>query len=146
MAEERTGTDESPSIFWDDLARDLQDPEFLREYVAETIRISATDNIVNALDEARQASGLSKAELARAIRAEPAVIRRLFSARGVNPTLGTLAEVAAALGMRLTLEPMSPPERDVLTEPLLRGGTVDSAHLAKQLARLRQPESHAGAH
>ncbi len=28
--------DAEPSLFWDDLARDLEDPRFLREYVAES--------------------------------------------------------------------------------------------------------------
>ena len=94
------------SIFWDDLASDLQDPESLREYVAESMRIATIDRIVNELDVARAAAGLSKADLARAISAEPAAVRRLFSSSHVNPTLGTLAEVAAALGMRVVLEPL----------------------------------------
>ncbi len=89
------------SQFWEDLARDLEDPQFLREYVVESIRIATIDRVVNGLDQARQAAGLSKAALARAISSEPAVVRRLFSAGHVNPTLGTLAEVAAALGMRI---------------------------------------------
>ena len=124
-------------VFWDDLARDLQDPEFLREYVVESVRIATIDSVVNALDDAREAAGLSKAELARAISAEPAVIRRLFSATGVNPTLGTLAEVAAALGMRVTLEPLPAPERKSLTEPLLEGRAADTKQLAKHLSKLR---------
>jgi transcriptional regulator with XRE-family HTH domain len=123
--------------FWEDLARDLQDPEFLREYVVESVRIATIDSVVNALDDAREAAGLSKAELARAISAEPAVIRRLFSATGVNPTLGTLAEVAAALGMRVTLEPLPAPERKSLTEPLLEGHAADTKQLAKHLSKLR---------
>src|ERR1019366_8775615 len=98
--------DAERSVFWDDLARDLKDPQFLRDYVTESIRIATIDRIVNELDEAREAAGLSKAELARAISTEPATVRRLFSAGHVNPTLGTLAEVAAALGMRLILEPL----------------------------------------
>ena len=35
---------------------------------------------------------------------EPATVRRLFSAGHVNPTLGTLTEVAAALGMHGVLD------------------------------------------
>jgi ribosome-binding protein aMBF1 (putative translation factor) len=93
-------------MFWDDLARDVEDPQFLREYVTQSIRIATIDRIVNELDAAREAAGLSKAELARAINSEPATVRRLFSAGHVNPTLGTLAEVAAALGMRVVLEPL----------------------------------------
>jgi len=123
--------------FWADLARDLEDPEFLRDYVVESMRIATIDSVVNALDEAREAAGLSKAELARAISAEPAVIRRLFSASGVNPTLGTLAEVAAALGMRVTLEPLPAQERQSVTEPLLEGRTADTKRLAKHLSQLR---------
>jgi hypothetical protein len=36
----------------------------------------------------------------------------------VNPTLGTIAEVAAALGMKVTLTPMSADERARITEPM----------------------------
>jgi ribosome-binding protein aMBF1 (putative translation factor) len=91
--------------FCDDLARDLEDPEFLREYIVESMRIATVDAVVTELDEAREAAGLSKADLAHAIQVEPATIRRLFAAERPNTTLGTLAEVAAALGMRVTLEP-----------------------------------------
>ena len=110
----------------------------MREYVIETVRIATIDAVVNALDDAREAAGLSKAGLARAISAEPAVVRRLFSASGVNPTLGTLAEVAAALGMRVTLEPLPTPERKTLTEPLLEGRAADTKQLAKHLSQLRR--------
>lgn len=91
-------------VFWDDLVRDLEDPTFARQYAIESARIATIDAVVNFLDEARQAEGLSKADLARAVGSEPAVIRRLFGSGRVNPTLGTLAEVAAALGLRITLE------------------------------------------
>jgi ribosome-binding protein aMBF1 (putative translation factor) len=46
---------------------DLEDPEFLREYVIESMRIATIDKVVNAIDDARKGAGLSKAELARAI-------------------------------------------------------------------------------
>jgi hypothetical protein len=46
------------------------------------VRIATVDTIMNALDDARHAEGLSKAELARAIGAEPAAVRRLFAAGG----------------------------------------------------------------
>jgi len=128
----------TPRTFWDDLAQDLQDPEFLRDYVRESIRIATIDQLVNALDEAREAAHLSKAELARAISAEPAVVRRLFSAGHVNPTLGTLAEVAAALGMRVTLEPLRPEERKQVTQPLLEGRSADPKVLAKHVTAMRQ--------
>jgi transcriptional regulator with XRE-family HTH domain len=128
----------TPSQFWDDLAKDLEDPEFLREYVRESVRIATIDDLVNELDEAREAAGLTKAELARAISAEPAVVRRLFSAGHVNPTVGTLTAVAAALGMRLTLEPLPEPEREQITRPLMEGRTADPEALAKHASEMRE--------
>lgn len=105
-------SDQQPGAFWDDLAHDLQDPAFARQYAIESARIATIDAVVNALDEAREAEGLSKADVARAVGSDPAVIRRLFGSGPVNPTLGTLAEVAAALGLRITVEKLpagSPP-------------------------------------
>jgi transcriptional regulator with XRE-family HTH domain len=128
----------TPSQFWDDLAQDLEDPEFLREYVRESVRIATIDELVNELDEAREAAGLTQAELARAIGAEPAVVRRLFSAGHVNPTVGTLAAVAAAPGMRVTLEPLPEPEREQITRPLMEGRTADPGALAKHASEMRE--------
>ena len=130
----------STSAFWDDLARDLEDPEFLREYVVDSIRIATIDSVINALDEAREAAGLSKAELARAIQAEPATIRRLFSSDQANPTLGTLAEVGATLGFRVTLEPLPESERRYVTRPLLEGRAADTRKLALHLKK-RLPQT-----
>lgn len=125
------------SAFWDDLARDLEDSEFRREYVAESIRIATIDSVINAIDDAREAEGLSKADLARALHAEPATIRRLFSSGSANPTLGTLAEVAAVMGLRITVEPLSKAELSHVTDPL-RGRQVSGTKgLAKGLHRLR---------
>jgi transcriptional regulator with XRE-family HTH domain len=127
------------SQFWKDLAKDLEDPEFLRDYVRESVRIATIDQLVNALDEARVAAGLSKAELARAISAEPATVRRLFSAGHVNPTLGTLAEVAAALGMRVALEPLGAAEQKQVTKPLLEGRGANNVELARYVSGMRNP-------
>lgn len=129
------------TAFWEDLNRDLQDPEFLREYVVESMRISTIDAVVNAIDEAREAAGLSKAELARAIQKEPATIRRLLSSESSNPTLGTLAEVAAALGLRITVEPIPRAERGLITKPLLEGRAADPMALAEHLDTLRTPRT-----
>jgi transcriptional regulator with XRE-family HTH domain len=131
------------SASWDDLARDLEDPDFLRDYMVESVRIATIDRVVNALDDAREAAGLSKAELARAIGAEPATIRRLFASGYSNPTLGTLAEVAAALGMRVTLEKLPPAARRQVTTALLDGRTADTRALAEHLSTLRRKEAPA---
>ena len=129
------------STFWDDLAKDLDDPEFLREYVVESMRIATIDSVVNAIEDAREAAGLSKAELARAIQKEPATIRRLLSSENSNPTLGTLAEVAAALGLRITVEPIPNAEQGPITRPLLEGRAADPQKLARHLDKLRIPKS-----
>lgn len=36
-----------PTGFWDDLAEDLRDPEFLRAYIAESQRVAEIDESVN---------------------------------------------------------------------------------------------------
>lgn len=123
------------------MVNDLENPDFLKDYLLETIRITTIDSVVNSLDEARVAAGLSKASLARAINSDPATMRRLFSGQASNPTLGTLAEVATALGMKVTLEPLPNADRSTLTEPLMGGKSVDVAGLATYLERLRTSPS-----
>lgn len=112
------------SAFWDDHQRDMQDPEYAREFAAESIRTRTIDEVINTLGAALGESGLSKAALARAIGSDPAVVRRLFNADSVNPTLGTLTEIAAALGMKVTLEPMGIAEREAITKPMVAAATV----------------------
>ena len=66
------------------VAEAMRDEEFRREYDAERKKIDQIDTVVRTLDTLRIRAGLSKAELARRIRKNPAVVRRLFSAE-VNP-------------------------------------------------------------
>jgi len=126
------------SEFWDDLAEDLEDPEFLREYIVESVRIATVDSIMNTLLDALNATGLSKTGLAKVLHQQPAAIRRLFSSSHVNPTIGTLAEVAAALGLRITVEPLPAAERKQITESLLEGRTADPRALAEHLSSLTE--------
>lgn len=133
------------SVFWDDLAEDLKDPEFLREYVTQSVRIATIDRIINALEGALAQTGMTKTALARAISTEPATIRRLLSHSHPNPTLGTLAEVAAGLGMRVTLEPLPANERAQVTDPLLRGESADTEALAHHLEKMRHGSGIAAA-
>lgn len=109
---------ETRSLFWDDLAQGLEDPAALREYTLESLRIATIDRLVNLLDGAREEEHLSKAALARVINSQPAVVRRLLSNGALNPTIGTLVDVATALGLRVTLEPMPAAERRGLTRSL----------------------------
>lgn len=125
------------SAYWDDLAEDLRDPTFLRAYITESLRVETIDRLIHELDEARQALGLTKAELARAISAEPAVVRRLLSPGHRNPTIGTLAEVAAALGLKVELVPMADDERKRVSEPLRSGVSEDPIELARSIQAIR---------
>jgi DNA-binding phage protein len=105
--------------FWDRHDTRMADPEQARAFAAELARIRTVDTIVNALDEHRAAAGLSKAALARAIGSDPSVVRRLLTATTNNPTLSTVAEVAAALGLKVQLVPMTEAEKREMTEPML---------------------------
>jgi len=106
------------SAFWDEHERRLDDPEYARAFAVESVRVATIDSIMNTIAEQVEASGMTKSALARAIGANPAAVRRLLSADGVNPTLGTLAQIAGALGMKVTLEPMTAAERETITKPM----------------------------
>lgn len=87
------------------LARRLQEnPEFRAEYERATQEVEAIDDVVHMLDDLRQAWGLSKADLARAIDKNPASIRRLLTSRG-NPELRTIVAMATALDAEVKIVP-----------------------------------------
>lgn len=98
------------SEFWDDFDAGMRDPEFQDEFLRQHARTLTLDRIVNALEERRESLGVSKADLARHLQGSPPAVRRLLTATNSNPTLATLVDVAAALGLRLTLEPIPPKE------------------------------------
>jgi DNA-binding phage protein len=106
------------SSFWADHERRLEDPEYARAFAVESVRVTTIDSIMSLIAELLEDSGMTKAALAQAIGANPAAVRRLLSADGVNPTLGTLAELAGALGMKVTLQPMTAAERKMITKPM----------------------------
>jgi ribosome-binding protein aMBF1 (putative translation factor) len=84
-----------------------EDPEFRAEFERQRRQIDQIDAVVRRLDELREAAGMSKADLARAIGKEPSSIRRFFTA-DVNPELKTVAAVADILGARVEVVPSSP--------------------------------------
>jgi transcriptional regulator with XRE-family HTH domain len=121
------------SVFWDDLAQDLKDPEFARAYIVESLRIATVDSLVNQLDQLRASLGLTKAELARKLQVNPSVIRRLFSAEHVNPTVATLVDIASVLGLQVTLEPLPAPHDEYLSRPLREGTAINSKKIFQLL-------------
>ena len=65
------------------------------------------------------------------------MIRRLLTLGQRNPTIGTVAEVAAALGLKIALVPMTDEEREQVAEPLRSGTTKDPEELARKFASAR---------
>lgn len=59
------------------------------------------------LDNARRQAGLSKAQLAHLASTQAASVRRLFSKKGHNPQVSTLASLADVLGHELRVVPKS---------------------------------------
>lgn len=93
------------------LATQLEDPEFRREYEAARREIDTIDALVRALDDAREARGLTKAELARRVGMKPELVRRLFTVDAPNPTMETVLKLVVALDCKLRLHPAQSTER-----------------------------------
>lgn len=59
------------SVFWDDLARDLEDPDFHPEFAAESMRIATLDEVVTAVDDISGETGdRDSVSLAESVRSE----------------------------------------------------------------------------
>src|SRR4051794_13719138 len=86
------------------LARRLKDPAFREEFERQQRQIAVIDAIVNELDALREQHGMTKADLARAIDKNPAVVRRLLTASG-NPELRTVVALAEALDADVQIVP-----------------------------------------
>jgi ribosome-binding protein aMBF1 (putative translation factor) len=82
----------------------LEDPEFRAEYERTRRELAQVNAIMQSLDDLRVNAGLSKADLAREIGRNDAVVRRLFTAR-VNPELRTVAALAVALDAEIRIVP-----------------------------------------
>jgi ribosome-binding protein aMBF1 (putative translation factor) len=86
-------------------ARRMQDPEYRAAYERMAGEIAQTDTVIRELDALRVDLGMSKAELARRINRNAAVIRRLFTASQARPELPLVAAIADALGAELRVVP-----------------------------------------
>lgn len=82
----------------------LQDPDFRAEYERTRRELAQVNAVMQRLDDLRISAGLSKADLAREIGRNDAVVRRLFTAE-VNPELRTVAALAAALDAEIQIVP-----------------------------------------
>ena len=82
------------------------------------------DGLLKELDDARRQVGISKTELARMAGTQPASVRRLFSGKGHNPQVSTLASLAEALGHQIRFLPKS---REELAAAAERATGAESA-------------------
>ena len=92
-----------------------------REHYERTIRtVILIRKLLMTIDSERQRAGISKAELARRIGADPSVVRRLFSREPSNPTLKTVLDLLAALNIDVELkrsDPTAPTEETGASKP-----------------------------
>ena len=100
------------------LDEQLKDEEFHREYELARAQIAAVDEIVRRIDTARTDLGMSKADLARAMRVEPSAVRRLLTEQSSNPTIATLAKAAYAVGLEITVTPTTHEPSDTRAESI----------------------------
>jgi ribosome-binding protein aMBF1 (putative translation factor) len=87
------------------VAQQKRDSAFRKEHAHAAWRVRQVDQLVRALDEAREKRGMTKAELARQAGISPEVVRRLFTANGANPTAATLIALADVLDFEVIARP-----------------------------------------
>lgn len=107
----RSTTDQATAVGgeWEDY-RDalLQDPEARAEYARAYRDTLFLRRLLQQVEAARLAAGLSKAALARRVGVNPSALRRLLTAEASNPTLKTMLGLVDALGLEVTLQPSRP--------------------------------------
>lgn len=96
--------------------RTLADPAIRERYERNLRKFALVREVVEAVEAGRAQAGISKAELARAVGADPSVVRRLRTDEESNPTVKTLLHLCDVLGLRLRVEhagrsPTSVPQR-----------------------------------
>lgn len=90
-------------------ARKLADPAVRERYERTRRTVTTIREMLQRVDAERAYVGLTKAELARRLGANPATMRRLLSAGQRNPTLKTVLELCDVLGLEVTVAPKRKP-------------------------------------
>jgi ribosome-binding protein aMBF1 (putative translation factor) len=86
-------------------SRAVTTPELCERYERGKQTVLRMRKFLKQIDAERERSGLTKAEIAHRIGANPSVIRRLFSSGSGNPTLRTLLEMLDVLEVEIELKP-----------------------------------------
>src|SRR5450759_3976739 len=82
----------------------MDDPEYRAEYERTAREVAQVNEVMRALNDLREQGSMSKAELARVIGRNDAVVRRFFTAQS-NPELRTIAAMAEALDADIRIVP-----------------------------------------
>jgi|ERR1017187_6979814 DNA-binding phage protein len=90
------------------LSERVKDRKFASAYQEARKGIDSVDAFMRSLEDARTASGISKAKLAQLTGTQPAAMRRLLTAEAPNPTLNTVMSILKSLGYGLALVPNRP--------------------------------------
>ena len=96
-------------------AKYVNTPEDIEHYEQTVRTVMLIRRFLMVIDAERQRAGLSKAELARRVGADPSVVRRLFSNKASNPTLKTVLDMLSTLDINVELKPQ--PTRRSPTSP-----------------------------
>jgi ribosome-binding protein aMBF1 (putative translation factor) len=82
----------------------MDDSEYRAEYERMSREVAQVNEVMRALNDLREQGSMSKAELARVIGRNDAVVRRFFTAQS-NPELRTIAAMAEALDADIRIVP-----------------------------------------
>lgn len=99
LTDEEKKNDQAKTKFNDFLNEQLKDPEVKREYDA----LAPEFAIIQAMIDARQASGMTQKQLADKTGIAQADISKLERGNA-NPSLKTLQRLAAGMGMKVKIE------------------------------------------
>jgi ribosome-binding protein aMBF1 (putative translation factor) len=85
------------------LDEQLADPEFKKGFDRELAHLQAFVELVRAFDRARERQKLSKKDVADRMGRHPSAVSRLLKGDGANPTLETIADMADAVGVQVSI-------------------------------------------
>ncbi len=83
----------------------MRNPEFASAYEEARAEVDSVDAVMRALDAARSSRRLTKAELARRSDLPAETVRRLLTAKQVNPTISTVIGLLRPMGYTLQIVP-----------------------------------------
>jgi DNA-binding phage protein len=86
------------------LDQQLADPEFKVGFERKLATLQSFVKLMKAMDRARESRNLSKREVAERMGRQPSAVSRLLCGKGPNPTLETIADLADALDLTVSIE------------------------------------------